>query len=148
MINIIFLTFISNEIDKGGGDLATILVPNARQEKKKKGKKALSFKKKLEAAGGVLPGSGSATTENENWSEQNPESSLLASLMSTSKGKDKIVSDEVTEEVKEVADNLEDMNLTEYRQQQEKLKTREKEKLTFTKTNSMGRPNQLRHLPL
>ena len=94
-------------------------------KKKKKGKKALSFKKKLEAAGGVLPGSGSATTENENGSEQNPESSLLASLMSTSKGKDKIVSDEVTEEVKEVADNLEDMNLTEYRQQQEKLKTRE-----------------------
>ena len=64
-------------------------------KKKKKGKKALSFKKKLEAAG-VLPGSGSATTAGENGSEQNPESSLLASLMSTSKGKEK--------EVKEVAE--------------------------------------------
>ena len=117
-----------------------------KKKKKGKKKKAKSFNAKLKEAGGQLPGAVSTKNKVEQESvkaSQSTETDLLAAL---SKAKNISLSTDIAQEVEPDKAKLEEMNLREYRQHQDKIKTRESfhktRKKVFKKENSANEPEK------
>ena len=117
-----------------------------KKRKKGKKKKAKSFNKKLKEAGGQLPGTVSTKNKVEQEDVNASESAETDLLAALSKSKNISLSTDIAQEVEPDKAKLEEMNLREYRQHQDKIKTRESfhktRKKVFKKENSANEPEK------